>query len=288
MQIKSYLIIFITLTLSYISINVVNAESLPSEWYKLSKNQKKIAYNIMSTEYMYSCCDTTILKCIESKKDCKLITHLIRHICILLLEGNDESEIKRSLSKRAMTILGRDYSSKIDLKDLPVAGDRNSPVTVVIYACLRCAYCSKIIPPLYDSITNGNLKGKAKLIYKPFVIKGHLGAKQAEKSVIAANMQNRAWEYIIYAYHDFSTEYKDGMYFQYASDLKLNFNKFVNTVNDNKITNYLIKYKKEGLILNVQSTPTIFINGKQYITSLSYDIIEDVILEEYYRKIGKM
>ena len=83
--------------------------------------------------------------------------------------------------------------AKIDLRGLPSAGTPEAPVTIAEYACARCPYCSKITPRLYEAIVDGRLKGKAKMYFKTFPIRGHAFSKETGLGSVAALEAGRFW-----------------------------------------------------------------------------------------------
>ena len=52
---------------------------------------------------------------------------------------------------------GKTYT--IDTSTAAVAGNATAPVTVVAYLCVRCPYCARLAPALYQSVTAGIVSG---------------------------------------------------------------------------------------------------------------------------------
>jgi hypothetical protein len=149
------------------------AEAAPCA--KLSPEQRTLAKKTFGKVYPYACCDETLDRCLKAKKVCKLAKRLRDDVCRRLLKGQDEKKIKNALDRRArsMTELGKKAS--IDLSWSTPAGAQSGKVQVVVYACARCPFCSRVVPDLYRKATSGGLKGKLKLYFRPFPIRSHKG-----------------------------------------------------------------------------------------------------------------
>jgi len=175
--------------------------------------------------------------------------------------------------------------AEIDLKDLPVIGDPGAPVTVVEYACARCPYCSKITPKLYEAITKGALKGKVKLYFKIFPIRGHPYSKETGLGFMAALEMGRFWEFLLLSYERFDVFCVDKQ-LEWAEDAGMDPAAFKKLVSDPGIRKRVVASKKEGIVNKVEATPTFFINGRKFYGDMNPDEMIDVIEEEYDRVKG--
>ena len=66
------------------------------------------------------------------------------------------------------------------------AGDPQAPVRVVVYACARCPFCKVLVPGLYQEVTQGKLKGKVRLYFRPFPLKDHPGSSEGGLAMLGA------------------------------------------------------------------------------------------------------
>ncbi len=83
-----------------------------------------------------------------------------------------------------------------------MAGDPNAPVVMSVYACGRSAPCAKLIPALYSSVATGILKGKVRLIVRPFYLEKQEEAAQCGRTLVATASQNMLWAYLLYLYNN--------------------------------------------------------------------------------------
>ena len=247
---------------------------------RLSANQKTLAQKLLSTQHPYDCCDDTILNCLKKKPTCSLTFRLAENICRRIAEKQDAATIKRALSRRAKSMLPTNRKASIDLTGATVAGDPNSPVTLVEYACARCPFCAKITPQIYDAVTKGSLKGKVKLYFKVFPIRGHEFSKETGLGFVAAEKLNRFWEFLLYSYRYFDS-FCIAKQVSWADEAGMDRAAFERLVADPVTRQLLVESKKEGIVNKVDATPTFFINGRKYFGENSFEEIFDVLEEEY-------
>jgi protein-disulfide isomerase len=252
---------------------------------RLSADEKKIAQKILASEYPYDCCDDTIAKCLKQKPICSLVYRLAENICRRVAAGQDEQRIRRALSRRARTVMQGGRKVSIKLNGLPAVGEAGAPITLVEYACARCPYCSRITPDLYRAVTEGRLKGKVKLYFKLFPIRGHKYGKEGGLAFMAAAKLGRFWDYLLYSYERFD-QYCPALQAQWAGKVGMDEAEFERIVNDPATREALIKSKKEGIVNKVDATPTFYINGKKYQGEVRTKEVIDFLEEEYERIKG--
>jgi protein-disulfide isomerase len=151
----------------------------------------------------------------------------------------------------------------IDLSAAAVAGDPKAPVVLVEYACARCPFCAKLTPQLYDAVTTGALKGKARLYLRVFPLKNHAGAKEAAMAFEAAAELGGFWPYVLYAFAHFD-EFVIDKRADWAKAVGLDVQAFSSRLAEAKLADRLVASKKEGIANGVDGTPTLFINRTRY------------------------
>jgi protein-disulfide isomerase len=253
---------------------------------KLSKEQKAVAVALLSSEHLYDCCDDTVSACLKKKPVCALAYRLAENICRQVAEGQDKQKISRSLSRRARSMMPQ-KKAEIDLTGVPMAGEAGAPITLVEYACARCPYCSKITPTLYDAITKGKLKGKVKLYFKPFPIRGHEYSKETGLGFVAATKLGKFWEFLLYSYEHFD-DFCVLKQSDWAEHVGMDRTAFDAAVADPVTRTLLVDSKKEGIVNKVDATPTFFLNGRKYVGDINLKELVDVLEEEYDRVKGKL
>jgi protein-disulfide isomerase len=261
-----------------------SVEAAPCD--RLNADQKKLVQKLFRTTHPYACCDETLDRCLKQKKVCKVVKRLRDDICRRAAKGQSAKEIKQALDRRARSMTPMGKPAAHDLSHAHAAGQATAPVTVVAYACARCPFCSKVIPQLHQLVTKGPLKGKVKLYFRPFPIRGHEGAAEGGLAMMAAAEQDKLWPYVLELYENydaFSIKKLD----DWAAEVGLDREVFRKAMKDKAIRKRLVESKKEGLRNGVSATPTLFINGYQYHGDMNRTVLIDILGEAYDRQAGK-
>jgi protein-disulfide isomerase len=251
----------------------------------LAGPKRALAQKLLETEHPYECCDDTIARCLEASPTCALAVRLANDVCRRVAAGQDETRIRRALSRRARSMTASGMPASIDLSSATIAGDDTAPVTVVVYACARCPYCSNLVPALHAELGR-RLKGIARLAFRTFPIKGHEGSTEAGLAFAAAERMGRFWDFALFAYGRFDT-FSPALQQSWAGEAGLDPEEFARYLADPATRDQLVTMKKEGLANGVEETPTLFINGRRWTGDLTLDEIVDAIEEEAERARGQ-
>ena len=253
---------------------------------RLNAAQKKIAAKLFAATYPYDCCDETLERCLKQKKVCKLARRLRDDICRRVQRAQPPGKIKNALERRARSMAPVSKKVTADLSYSTPAGAAGAPVQVVVYACARCPYCSKVVPDLYRKATSGGLKGKVKVYFRSFPIRSHKGAAEAGLAIVAAKRMGREWPFLLKLYAEFNNFGVDRLA-GWAAAVGLDRAAFVSKMKAKPVRKLLIKSKKEGLRNGVKATPTLYINGRKYHGDLDPETLLDVLDEEADRVAQK-
>ncbi len=136
------------------------------------------------------CCSATLAACMEKKAPCDLAVRLHSFVKWLVVRHTAPSAAAQEIRQRyaSLTSTARGI---IDTTEFPIAGDRRAPVLICGYVSATCPICHFVTHELYDAVTTGTLKGKARLMVKP------LGTGFANRSLAAANSMGRFWDFFI-------------------------------------------------------------------------------------------
>lgn len=255
---------------------------------KLTPEQRGIADEIMSKVYLYDCCDKTIKGCLKEKKVCKLAVRLGNEVCTRVLRGQSANEIKRALERRAKSMMLSARKFAIDTTPIDTwLGKGQAKVTLVVYLCARCPFCSKIIPKLHREITKGRLKGKVKMYVRIFPIKSHTNSIPANLAMAAAARAGKFWSYLLKLYKEFNNFSVERL-LPWAKEMGIEPARFKKLMESQEIRKIVVDSKKEGLRNLVDGTPTFYINGRKYYGDHSINFFVDALEEEYDRMTGSI
>jgi hypothetical protein len=136
------------------------------------------------------CCNGTLAACMAKKSPCSLATRLHAFVKWLVQRGTSPSTISQELERRYASVTATGAVA-IDTTVFPIAGDKRAPILICGYVSATCPICHFVTHELYDAVTTGTLKGKARLMVKP------LGVGFSNRSLAAANSMGRFWDFFI-------------------------------------------------------------------------------------------
>jgi predicted DsbA family dithiol-disulfide isomerase len=253
--------------------------ALPPACEELEGEARGLAMELLESEYPHDCCDDTIACCLGEEPMCRLAWRLAANVCRRVGEGQDAERIRRALSRRARSMMPGGEPAEVDLHGVPPLGAEDAPVEVVVYACARCPFCSKLVPQLHDAIASGPLQGKARMYFRVFPIRNHEFSKEGGLALVAAAGQGRFWEYLLEVYENFDTFCVDRLPV-WAEAVGMDRQLFERHVADPATRDALVESKKEGLRNEVDVTPTVFLNRRRFVGDLTYEELADAIGEE--------
>lgn len=242
---------------------------------------------LLQRVYPYDCCDDTLWNCLQEPRPSRFVVRLASGICFRVARGEPDKDILREMEKRASSMISTGGRASIDLSDVVWAGDPKSPVEVIVYACARCPYCSKSVPEMYEAVLNGNLKGKAKLGFRIFPVKSHVGSKEGGLAFEAARTLGAFWPFLLLTYKRFDA-FDPAALGDWAVEVGLDHDAFLALMKSADVRKRVVTSKKEGLKNHVEATPTYFINGKLYQADLKTWALSCAVLEEYDRVTGNL
>ncbi|HEV7644913.1 MAG TPA: thioredoxin domain-containing protein [Pyrinomonadaceae bacterium] len=164
-------------------------------------------------------------------------------------------------------------------------GPTDAPVTLEVfndYACPACASFNEVLKAVIIKFPN-----ELKVIYRhcPLKAEGHEKAKLAARAVEAAGMQNKFWEMadiVLENQGKWRTEKTAADTFvRYAKKLELDVEKFKEDIEGEVVRQRIISDVERAISLNLESTPTVILNGKSLLYS---DFIQQKILEELIKE----
>lgn len=161
-------------------------------------------------------------------------------------------------------------------------GSRTYPVTIVEFGDYQCPACG-FAEPIVEKILQND--PEVNLVFRNFPLPMHQNAVIAAKTAEAADAQGKFWEMhnAIYLNQDIWSTMQNPMdaFVVIGKKLNIDTDKLQLDVKSTKYTDIISKDQADGDALNINSTPTFFINGKQYTGGLEYNALQDAITTAY-------
>jgi protein-disulfide isomerase len=202
------------------------------------------------------CCNGTLAACLKKKSSCGLAERLHAFMKWLVARKTQSRMVSDEAYKRYSSLTSTKKGT-IDTSVFPIAGDSRAPVLISGYVSAVCPICHFVTHELYDAVTQGELKGKARLMVKP------LGEGVANKSLAVACSMGRFWDYFIALSMVKDRIQKETLY-SIADSLQFDHGKFKSLMNGPQADSVVKASTTEAAINGVTLSPTYFINRVRY------------------------
>jgi len=162
----------------------------------------------------------------------------------------------------------------IPVAGAPVRGEAAAPVTLVEFSDFQCPFCIAATPQLEAVLKT--YPGQVKLVFKEFPLDTHSQAALAAAAALAAHKQGKFWG--LY----------DAMFAQrgnlsrarivaLAGAVGLDVNRFQADLDSPEIKRAVDKDIADGERINVDSTPTLFVDGQRFNGPVSLASLRPII-----------
>lgn len=148
----------------------------------------------------------------------------------------------------------------ISIADRPWRGGANAAVTIVEFTDYECPSCGATQPVLEEIVQE--FGDKVKLVTCNYPLSQHKHAFKAAEAAESAREQGKYWEYVALLFKN-QTALEVEKLKEYASQVGLDRSRFDAALDSEKFADQVKRDLAEGDKLGVDSTPTVFINGKK-------------------------
>lgn len=163
----------------------------------------------------------------------------------------------------------------------PALGDASAPVTLVEFSDYECPFCQGVVPTLKQ--LHQNYGDRIRIVWKDFPLTQiHPNASKAAEGAHCAGDQGSYW-----AYHDLlfanQRSLEPERLVELAAELPLDMDAFRECLDSSRHAARVRDGMTQGTRLGVNSTPTIFINGRLVAGARPYETFAAIIEEELAR-----
>ncbi|OGY31122.1 MAG: hypothetical protein A3C02_01040 [Candidatus Andersenbacteria bacterium RIFCSPHIGHO2_02_FULL_45_11] len=163
-------------------------------------------------------------------------------------------------------------------EDSPTIGKKDAKVTVVEFGDFQCPACGTLHPVLKE-VKKKYADASVRFVFRQFPLPQHENALLAAKASLAAQKQEKFWEYHD-ALFEHQTNLKADDFITYAKSIGLDVEKFTQDLKASTVADAVQRDRADGNALGVRSTPTLFINDIQYTGKYSVADLSAVIEAE--------
>jgi protein-disulfide isomerase len=170
--------------------------------------------------------------------------------------------------------------------DRPARGKVDAPVTIIEFTDYQCPSCGAL-HPVVEQLA-GEYGDKLRLVIRDFPLDRHENAFKAAEAAEAAREQGKYWEYIDILFLNQNALGVDKLK-EYATKIGLDRAKFDAGLDSGKFAEQVKRDLNDGNRLGIDSTPTVFINGRKFTGEKTHDNLKatiDSILKDSEKKAG--
>lgn len=161
----------------------------------------------------------------------------------------------------------------------------SGPVQLVEFGDFQCPACGATHPVIKQLLQDYN--GKITFYFRNFPLTNiHKNALASAQAAEAAGDQGKYWEMYDKLYDgqkdwsELTSSDAAAKYTDYAKDLGLDVNKFSQALSNGQFKTIVDQDAADATALNLQATPTFFINGTQYTGKTDYPSLRDAVQAE--------
>lgn len=193
-------------------------------------------------------------------------------------KNQEKSQFQNSLKDRI----------KISEGDAPVYGPKKASITIVEFSDFQCPFCARVTGTL-DNIRK-KYDGRLRMVFKHLPLAIHSKARAASMASMAANKQNKFWEYrdiLMKNQNEWGAGDEGKLFVKYAKKLGLNIKAFNKDIKDKKFEKLIDEDMKLARSLKINGTPTFFVNGVRVSGARDMAYFDKVIALVLADKNGK-
>ena len=240
---------------------------------KLDELARKIFFRVVNSEASVCGKGQSLLASAKKDETCRRSLNAVKYVARLCDQGNTQSEIVEALEKRYRTT----ENKFIDVSEAPMEGNPNARVTLVEFADYECPHCKRFQPVLRQVLDE--FRKEIRIYFKHYPLPQHSNARLAAEAAVAAQKQGKFWPY-----QDKLWENQDSLspaeLEKFGKELGLDMTKFRADLDDVKTKTRVQKDRGDGTTLGLSSTPTLFINGREYTDAKDTESLREWIKEE--------
>jgi thiol-disulfide isomerase/thioredoxin len=216
----------------------------------------------------------SVAQCVSESRACRACVPAAKALAKLVQRGRTRPQVEAFYKAR----FGADQIKEIALEDSPSKGNPAAPVVMVEFADFQCPACRAAKPLLEEVLKKHD--GQTRLVFKHFPLSMHQHAEKAARAARAAQQQGKFWE-MYGVLFDNQDRLSPPVIDELAKGLGLDMAKFQKDIESEAAADAVARDRKQGERLDLQSTPTLFINGRLFPSSPDFaeELSEWIALE---------
>jgi protein-disulfide isomerase len=221
--------------------------------------REKSEWSRFVSELRSPCADqpVSVAQCVSEARACRACVPAAKALVKQVQRGRTRPQVEAFYKAR----FSPDQIKEIALEDSPSKGNPGAPVLLVEFADFQCPACRGARPLVEEALKKYD--GKARLVFKHFPLSMHQYGEKSARAARAAQLQGKFWE-MYGALFDNQDRLNPAVIEELAKGLGLDMAKFQKDVETESVADAVSRDRKQGERLDIQSTPTLYINGRLF------------------------
>jgi protein-disulfide isomerase len=169
---------------------------------------------------------------------------------------------------------------RIESGAAPAKGPATAPVTIVEFSDFQCPFCARVTPTVDQAVAKYG--DKVRVLFRQFPLDIHADAQKAAEAALCAHEQGKFWEMHDAMFADQRALGVEALKSK-AVTLQLDSAAFNSCLDAGKAAAAVQSDFDMGVAIGVNSTPSIYVNGRYLSGAVSYDVLARIIDEELKR-----
>ncbi len=240
----------------------------------LTATQKATVLRILRAQNCTCGCAMKMAQCRVEDPGCTVSRGLAGVIADAIKSGKKENEALAAAAASKYTPKLLSSPVLIPTAGAPVIGPSDARITLVEFSDFQCPYCAKAVGRL-ETVLKA-YPTQVRLIFKQFPLSNHPQASISAAAAVAAHQQGKFWEMhnALFANRE---RLSRKTILDLAANLKLDMKRFTADLDSPQVKEVVKRDAADGDKADVDSTPTVFINGQKYNGSLEFEAIKPVL-----------
>lgn len=222
-------------------------------------SREKAEWSRFVSELRSPCPDqpVSLSQCVSESRACRACVPAAKALAKQVQRGRTRQQIEGFYKAR----FAADQVKEITLEDSPSKGNPGAPVLLVEFADFQCPACRAARPIVEEALKKH--EGQTRLVFKNFPLSIHQYGEKLARSARAAQQQGKFWE-MYGALFDNQDRISPAVVDELAKGLGLDMAKFQKDSESEAVADAVSRDRKQGERLDIQSTPTLYINGRPF------------------------
>jgi protein-disulfide isomerase len=238
--------------------------------------REKADWSSYVSESLSPCPDqpVSIAQCVNESRPCAGCRPAAKYLVEQVRRGRTRTQVEAAYRAR----FAADSIKNLDVSGAPGKGPEGAPVLIVEFADFECPACAAARPVVEDVFEHH--PGQVRLVFKHFPLGMHPNAEKAARAAVAAQKQGKFWELYSLLFEN-QTQLSPENIEKLAEKAGVELTRFRQDRDSEAVADSVAKDRKQGEALELDSTPTLFINGRKFpaTTDFKQDLDDWIALE---------